>query len=825
MLGDRKTVVLRGGAPWGFRLSGGNQTPIYIAKVRSRSKAAFGGLAAGDTIISINGIPSLQHTLREINDIIDTVRDQLIIEVQSTTNTRNFRLDSSSSIDTRENSPVRLIQRITPQPRQMDYHQYTSSRTTPTYPSNTNYFNNTNSINGEQYFLDSYGRSTPNPLPSIFRTATITTNSPSTPITTARVQQFSYRPSTSSNSTYDIPRNYNGTISSGYLSDTNDLRRSSISVRPMNGTTNNIRHTTNQQPYLTPSSSTIPTYNTKISTGTEQNYYSDSEYVTSGPRYYKITRQVNTNRRPSNVVLPIRSIISKAYDQYVPTEQPQVQQQQQQIFDVYRYQQEQQRERQERERQERERQERERQEHLQRKLYQQQQQQQQQQALSTRFNSSPKITLPSQTTIDHEIGAELLKSPIANKKRYGDSSFFKTPFNTYPTIEEQKQMARKIASILEGGDPTQKGSTKFEKQRQRVEKYTIESDTTNYRPLRPLQTNDSLYSSKQQQQQKQQKQSYYNSSDIPDCIKHSLEEAQYINPLRYVGAPEEFKQIHMQEHVTHTNVPPQAAMSLVADLNQNRSKGAALFQKRKARSEKWIIDENNVKKQGYQATSNYIGPTTKPWGQRAPSCSDSEGPSFSPVRPTFNPSSSSILPEPTMSPTPPTQTVPRYGDFNAKPKGFNTWHSENLSPRGSIDARKPLNLNIEPSIREGIAESHTRSASQPWSPPNNSQSIFSPNQQQTTTINHFNYPSENLLSKWTNQDYSSRNQSKIQDQRQSQIPMTHDGIDNLRQRLMQPNQSYSYMGFNQRSSNNANPNIYPLSQQRSQYQQQNFTDL
>lgn len=33
MLGDRKTVVLRGGAPWGFRLSGGGQTSIYIAKV------------------------------------------------------------------------------------------------------------------------------------------------------------------------------------------------------------------------------------------------------------------------------------------------------------------------------------------------------------------------------------------------------------------------------------------------------------------------------------------------------------------------------------------------------------------------------------------------------------------------------------------------------------------------------------------------------------------------------------------------------------------------------------------------------------------------
>lgn len=133
------------------------------------------------------------------------------------------------------------------------------------------------------------------------------------------------------------------------------------------------------------------------------------------------------------------------------------------------------------------------------------------------------------------------------EKRYADSSFFNTPFNTYPTIEEQKKMARKIASILEGGDPTQKGASKFEKQRQRAEKYTLESEpttpttltTSTYRPLRPLQTNGSLYSNPQTP-------SYNNASDVPDCIKHSLDEAQFVNPIRFVGAPEEFKQMHMQ---------------------------------------------------------------------------------------------------------------------------------------------------------------------------------------------------------------------------------------------------------------------------------------
>lgn len=106
-------------------------------------------------------------------------------------------------------------------------------------------------------------------------------------------------------------------------------------------------------------------------------------------------------------------------------------------------------------------------------------------------------------------------------------------------------MAHKIASILQGGDPTQKGASKFEKQRQRAEKYTLETEpttptlnTSNYRPLRPLQTNDSSFSNNQQPS--------YDTSGVPECIKNSLNEAQFMNPLRYVGAPEDFKQIHMQ---------------------------------------------------------------------------------------------------------------------------------------------------------------------------------------------------------------------------------------------------------------------------------------
>ena len=274
----------------------------------------------------------------------------------------------------------------------MDYYQYSSARTTPTYPVHTNHIDYSNQQpqpQPQQRYMDSYGRTITNPLPSIFRTATITTNSPPTPVATARVQHFNYRPTTSS-SNYDTPRSYNDTMTSGYFSDTNDLRRSSISIRPLNGTpTSSSSTTTNFRPVINQP--------TKLTVGSEQNYYSDSEYVTSGPRYYKITRQINSVRRPSNVVLPIRSITSKAYDPYVSPPSPpkqQQQQQQQQPFDVYRYQQEQQRLERERERQE----------------------QLQRQAAATRYNPPPRLTFPSPTTIDPEIGAELLISPIANSK-------------------------------------------------------------------------------------------------------------------------------------------------------------------------------------------------------------------------------------------------------------------------------------------------------------------------------------------------------------------------------------------------------------------------
>jgi len=91
---------------------------------------------------------------------------------------------------------------------------------------------------------------------------------------------------------------------------------------------------------------------------------------------------------------------------------------------------------------------------------------------------------------------------------------------------------------------------------------------------------------------------YLYDESLPDVIKRSIAKASMTDPVRMVQAPESFKEQHYTEHVTHTQMPPKAAMSLAAALQTEGrgGRGAEIFQKRKAKSEKWVIDETNAKK-------------------------------------------------------------------------------------------------------------------------------------------------------------------------------------------------------------------------------------
>lgn len=98
-------------------------------------------------------------------------------------------------------------------------------------------------------------------------------------------------------------------------------------------------------------------------------------------------------------------------------------------------------------------------------------------------------------------------------------------------------------------------------------------------------------------------QSYAYDDSLPDVIKRSIAQANMVDPIRMVHAPDSFKQQHYNEHVSHTQMPPKAALTLAHELEsevKNGGKGAALFQKRKARSERWVVEEGKKNGQPQQ---------------------------------------------------------------------------------------------------------------------------------------------------------------------------------------------------------------------------------
>ena len=88
--------------------------------------------------------------------------------------------------------------------------------------------------------------------------------------------------------------------------------------------------------------------------------------------------------------------------------------------------------------------------------------------------------------------------------------------------------------------------------------------------------------------------------------------------------------------------------------------------------------------------------------------------------------------------------------------------------------------------------------------------LFSPSQ--STSNDHFQYPTDTIGNKWKGQDYSPWNQQRQEEYYSSQIPMTREGVDLIRQRLLQ---------------NTSSP--YSMSSSVPQQQQQqtfkHFTDL
>lgn len=193
--------------------------------------------------------------------------------------------------------------------------------------------------------------------------------------------------------------------------------------------------------------------------------------------------------------------------------------------------------------------------------------------------------------------------PLFLDSNYSDSYFYNSTVHNYPTINDQKKLAKTIADTLEGSNPA---TSKYHKKKQNIQTQMNKDGYESEPPFAGSYNTHINQVSREEPPMRIQNSFLYDDS-LPDMIKRSIAQASMNDPVRMVQAPENFKQQHYVEHTTHTQMPPKEAMSLAAALESDQmrgGRGAQIFQKRKAKSEKWVIDESNVKKlpgQFYQA--------------------------------------------------------------------------------------------------------------------------------------------------------------------------------------------------------------------------------
>ncbi|ESN93300.1 hypothetical protein HELRODRAFT_181046 [Helobdella robusta] len=160
--------------------------------------------------------------------------------------------------------------------------------------------------------------------------------------------------------------------------------------------------------------------------------------------------------------------------------------------------------------------------------------------------------------------------PDTSKKTFSDSTFYHDPVNKYPTLEEQVQMARKVAlSVVAPINFNSKGHKMFLKAKERASKYTTGSSDNEESEEHVISSLDDLNKKVVM---------------VPKLPTESTEER--LNAM----SNEEIELMRLQQRkTTHTNVSPQICFSLADDLKSMKGKGGKLFAKRQAKAESWTV--------------------------------------------------------------------------------------------------------------------------------------------------------------------------------------------------------------------------------------------
>ncbi|XP_013394385.1 synaptopodin 2-like protein [Lingula anatina] len=213
-----------------------------------------------------------------------------------------------------------------------------------------------------------------------------------------------------------------------------------------------------------------------------------------------------------------------------------------------------------------------------------------------------KILTPS------EFEDETPLSPTSHKKKFADSAFYDAPGELYPTVNEQVQMARKIAKSLEAAaNKRARGGRMYAKRKRKSSKwvhvgYTVgsvsgySSEGSLGEGLGRLQDFDDIEPDSPHPDSHNLEGMYQYPGHVPLWPVDTLGEYGERHGDKAVLTPQEVERLRLgQDKCRHNVVSPQMCFNIAKDLQKQKGRGATIFAKRRERADKYIIDETNVK--------------------------------------------------------------------------------------------------------------------------------------------------------------------------------------------------------------------------------------
>lgn len=153
-----------------------------------------------------------------------------------------------------------------------------------------------------------------------------------------------------------------------------------------------------------------------------------------------------------------------------------------------------------------------------------------------------------------------------NRKLYTSSSFYSP---NHPTLEDQVNLARRISkSLTDISNHESKGQSMYVNRKKRSVKWVHEGEGRN--PNLPN--------------------SFSGDNESSSPNKQLLK---LVTDPR--GQVQDLQSLRKQGYSSEPCLSPEICFDLVRDLNAPKGKGAELFAKRRKKSEKWVVDESNVK--------------------------------------------------------------------------------------------------------------------------------------------------------------------------------------------------------------------------------------